>query len=51
MSEELAQWKYKKRKVEEELEVKQKSYKEAVKQFKEKDRRYIQETQTGEVRF
>ncbi len=43
MSEELASLKYKKRCMEEELEFKIKSFKEAVKQFKEQDRRQVYE--------
>jgi hypothetical protein len=41
MSEELASLKYKKREIEGELEIKKKAYKEAVKQFKDKDRKLI----------
>ena len=43
MSEELATLKYKKRMMEDDLETKIKSYKEAVKQFKERDRKLVQD--------
>ena len=45
MSEELASLKYKKRQMETELESKIKAYKEAVKQFKEKDRLLVKDKQ------
>jgi hypothetical protein len=43
MSEELATLRYKKRMMEDDLETKIKSYKEAVKQFKERDRKLVLE--------
>ena len=51
MSEELALLKYRKREMDEELEVKRKSFREAVKQFKEKDRKLIQERVKAETKL
>eukprot|EP00347_Sterkiella_histriomuscorum_P002702 403367137 len=51
MSEELASLKYKKRQMEDELDLKIKSYKEAVKQFKDQDRRLISDKQRHEDRI
>ncbi len=48
MSEELATLRYKKRMMEDDLETKIKSYKEAVKQFKERDRKLVLEKQKFE---
>ena len=48
MAEELAALKYKKRQTEEDLEIKIKSYKEAVKTFKEKEKKFMHERQKAE---
>lgn len=51
MAEELASLKYKKRQMEEELETKVRSFKEAVRQFKEKDKKLITDRKRHEDRI
>lgn len=43
--------KYKKLDIEEELDIKKKSFKEAAKQFKEKDQRFIMDRAKAEARI
>lgn len=51
MAEELASLKYKKRQMEEELETKVRSFKEAVRQFKDKDKKLIVDRKRHEDRI
>jgi len=51
MSEELASLKYKKRDMEAEIETKVRSYKEAVRQFKDQDRKLIADKKRHEERI
>lgn len=51
MAEELASLKYKKRQMEDELETKVRSFKEAVRQFKDKDRKLIADRKRQEDRI
>ena len=51
MAEELASLKYKKRQMEDELETKVRSFKEAVRQFKDKDRKLIADRKRHEDRI